>query len=919
MAARNRRKPMLEMGTRLGPYEITAHLGAGGMGEVYRARDTRLGREVAVKILPSEFGENAQLKLRFEREAQTISQLSHPHICLLYDVGESRIERLASSPTGDSVSSPDPQSSTLSYLVMECLEGETLAERLVRGPLPVDQVLRIGVEVADALEAAHRRGIVHRDLKPGNIMLTKSGAKLLDFGLAKSAEQPPLHLLTGSGESVSSSPTELRPLTTEGTIVGTFQYMAPEQIDGQPADERTDIFAFGCVLYEMLTGRRAFEGKSKGSLIAAIVSGQPQPVISLQPTTPPALDRVIQECLQKDPDDRWQSAHDIRRELEWIRGLFSSGGTAVEPQSPAHRRKRREGLAWALAVILPLAAIAATWMTTRNSAAELPVLVSAIAPPTGTELVATGDAGGPVTISPNGRHVTYVAKDDQGPRIWVQSLETGVAKPLPGTSGGMFPFWSPDSRSLGFFQAGRLQVMDLESSAPRAVAEAADARGGSWGPDGTILYSPFTQSGIWRVPAGGGEGVEVVKIERPYTTLRWPAFLPDGRRFVYLAATHVDPDNPETAIWLGSLEGGKPRKLFQSLGDAIPYGEFLLSLQGTQLVARKLGDGTIEGKPIPIRDNVLYDSGTWRTIASVSSSGLLVVQSTGGQLGSRLIWLDRAGKATGEILPQDTYTDVAIAPGGDQIAMSIGDPGGTLFLYDVERGVRTRFSFIDGTAGFPVWTPDGKQVIFNGMTAQSNGIFIKPVDGSRSERLVLEDDDGLRPTDVTPDGRFLLYDKRTPGEGNIMAVPIAGGEPFAVVKDPGQQVDGHLSPDGRWITYVSTWGGGRSVFLAPFPGPGGKWQVSGDTAAIYAWWNSNGNEILYLSANGSMNSVSISFEGNGVHLGSPQQLFSINVNTNSRSIGVSRDGTRFLARIASERSSGAATLVQNWDGKLRER
>ncbi len=915
---------MLTAGTRLGPYEITAPAGAGGMGEVYRARDTRLGRDVAVKILPSEFGQDAQLKLRFEREAQTISQLNHPHICTLYDVGEATLDGGGSGAEETSGAALEPRVFSLSYLVMELLEGETLADQIARGPLPLDLALRYAIEIADALERAHRKGIVHRDLKPGNVMITRSGAKLLDFGLAKSVEHGPLHLARpvredGSGDMApTNTPTAFKPLTVEGMVIGTFQYMAPEQLEGDEADARTDIFAFGCLLYEMITGRRAFEGKSRTSLIAAIVSGQPRSLAELQPASPPTLERVIRTCLEKDPDDRWQSARDLKRELEWIRE-GAPGTSEVPDAESAPRASRRRRLAWSLAVLLPVVAVFATWFVIRTLAPTPPVLVSAIAPPDGTELIVTGDAGGPATISPDGRWVVYVAKDDHGARLWVQSLATGAQKPLPETTGAMFPFWRPDSRAVGFFAGGKLNVLELDGAEPRPIAEAADARGGSWGADGTILYTPFTQAGIWRVPANGGPATEVVKLGQPFTTLRWPMILPDGKHFVYLAASHVDPVSPETSVWIAAVDGRENRKLVSTVGGAIPYRDYLLFLEGDRLVAQRLKGEELEGERIPVRDDVRYDPGTWRTIASVSNDGLMVVHPGGRRSGSRLLWFDRAGNITGEIQPQDTYTDVAIAPDGKTLAIGVGDPKGALYLYDLERKVRTRFSYVDATtADFPVWTPDSREVIFSGLDgAGRNRLYIKPVDGSSNERSLLEGKVGIRPTDVSPDGKILLYDEQKPGEGDVMGIPIAGGKPFVVIGGSGQQNDGHFSPDGKWIAYVSIWSGGRAVFVTPYPGPGGKWQVSGDNSALYCWWGGEGKEILYLGADGSMYAVSVSFDGGSVRLGAPQRLFSITVNTNSRSLGVSRDGMHFLARVPADQAGGAAMLVQNWDSALR--
>ncbi len=891
---------MIERGTRLGPYEIETPLGAGGMGEVYKGRDTRLDRSVAIKILPAHLSSNPEFKLRFEREARTISGLNHPNICVLHDVGE--VELAIPNPTAGQTAA----TSATSYLVMELCDGETLADRLVRGPLPIDQVLRYGIEIADALDRAHRSGITHRDLKPGNIMLTKVGVKLLDFGLAKTK---------GNGIPEPDGSTELKPVTQEGMIVGTFQYMAPEQIEGREADHRSDIFAFGALLYEMVTGKRAFDGSSRASLIAAILEREPQPIAEIAPLSPPALDRVIRSCLAKDPDERWQSAHDLRRELLWMRDGLSSPGQAAP--AIAHKGHSRERLAWVAAVALPLLVAALMWLALRPSDAPPVRLVSAIAPPAGAEIVVTGDAGGPVILSPDGRLAAFVATSDDGPMLYVQSLETGITTRLNGTERAMFPFWSPDSRSLGFFAEGKLAVTDLNGAPPRALADAADGRGGAWGSDGTIVYTPYTQAGIMRVPASGGSPVTITTLQAPYTTHRWPSFHPDGKHILYVAAMHSIPESPDTAIFMTALDGSGTQKLVASPGNGLVWRDWLLYLKTNKLVAQRLSGAALEGEPIVVWEDVLYDGGTWRAIFSISDGGLFSTHGRSNSDGNTVIsWLDRKGDRIGEIGPPAYYRDVALSPDESMIAVSIGDPLTTIHLHDIERGSRTRFSFLPGATADPHWTPDGRNIIFTTLGDAKFQLVIKPADGSAPERVLYESDILLRPSAVTPDSRYLLFERGSGLAGDIMRIPLAGGEPETVIGGPMQQYEGKLSPDGKWLAYIDSNSSGRNLFITSYPPSGARWQISNET--VYAsFWNQNGKELLYVSPYG-IRSVNIETSEKTVRVGQVTSLFAVNVNTNDRGIAMSRDGSRFLVVPIRQSTSGAATLITNFDLPLRD-
>ncbi len=874
----------LEAGTRLGPYEIVDSLGSGGMGEVFRARDTRLDRSVAIKILSSEFAGNAQLKLRFDREAKTISQLNHPNICTLHDVGHER---------------------DVDFLVMELCDGQSLADRLLKGPLPLEQALRIAIEIAGALDLAHRSGVVHRDLKPGNIMLTKSGAKLLDFGLAKGSSQN-----SAGGNELTGLLTEQKPLTAEGTILGTVQYMAPEQLEGAEADARGDIFAFGAVLYEMVTGRRAFDGKTRASVIASILDRDPVPLSQIQPVAPVALERIVKACIEKSPEKRWQSAHDLKRELEW---LVDSGPD--ETREVRGKRRMRAPLVAAL-IALPLIAAAATFVSLRLTAPAPRRLMSNISPPPHTHFVVTGDAAGPVTLAPNGHMAAFVATDGTVPRLWLQSLDSGAARALPATENAMFPFWSPDSHSIGYFSTGKLMAIDIDGSTPRQIAYAPDGRGGMWLPDGRIIFTPFTQAGLYSVRATGGNPKQITFPKPPYTTDRWPSPTADGKHMVYIEAMHGSPADPGTALVISTLDGKDPHKLTPAASSGLVFRDHLLFVRSDRLMAQKLENGALSGPVISLLDGVLTDPGTWRSIVSVSNDGLLATYPSGGGSGNlRLIWMDSSGKEIGEAGPPAVYRDVALSPDGQKLALTIGDPNALLYVEDIGRGTRSRLSFLNNTAD-PVWTPDGKSVVFQQSLNGSYSLMIKPADGSAMERTIVTAPYAIQPTSIDGERGVVIYNALLPGDTNIMAVPLSGGTARTVLGGPGQQQNGAISPDGRWLAYVDASTSGRYTYVTTYPEPGPKWQVS-DDATYKLWWSANGKEIRYLRDDGQIRNVAVMVEGKAVQFGPPRLGTRVNINTNREAISLSSDGSRFIAATLVSSDPGPATLVVNFDQPLK--
>jgi Tol biopolymer transport system component len=886
----------LSQGTRLGPYEILAPAGAGGMGEVYRARDTRLERTVAVKVLPAHLAQSGEVRQRFEREAKTISSLSHPHICALYDVGNQ---------------------DGLEYLVMEFLEGETLTDRLGRGTLPPDQVLRYGIEIADALDKAHRQGIVHRDLKPGNIMLTKSGVKLMDFGLAKVAGVGP------ANTSVSILPTQAGAnLTQEGTILGTFQYMAPEQLEGREADTRSDIFAFGAVLYEMATGRKAFAGKSQASLIASILSSEPPAISMVVPLAPPALDRVVRTCLAKEPDDRWQTAHDVMLQLKWI----AEGGSQTGVPAPAAaRRGGREKLAWSVAALLAaaVAALAALLLVRPRPAAHL--VRSTLLAPEKTTFHFIGELAGPPAVSPDGLSIAFNARDSAGKSLlWVRPLDSAAARPLAGTEDAMYPFWSPDSRFLGFFAGGKLKRIEATGGPAIVLADAPDGRGGAWNRDGIILFEPHFREPLFRISANGGKAAPATKFDdsRKETTHRFPFFLPDGKRFLYLAASHaVGTDSELHAIYLGSLDGALPRHLINVRSKPVYAAGHLLFVQQKTLMAQPFDakSGTLSGEAVPIAANVQDDPGFFTAVFSASESGVLVYQEAGGMADQHeFVWLDRTGKKLEAAGPKGNLWLPRFSHDFRRLAYAVGDPG-DIWIEDLSRHVSTRLTFDPADESYPVWSSDDTQLFFFSLQSGAGDIYRKPAFGTGSPELVYSSGILKNPTSVSPEGRFLLFDALDPKtKWDIDVLSLADREVTPFLHGEADELEGDFSPDGRWVAYSSNESGRFEVYVQPFPGPGGKWQVSSD-GGLAPHWRRDGKELFYLTSDHKLMAVAVR-TGTTFELETPKSLFQVRIRNDpsGRHYDVSADGQRFLVNAPLvEEDSPPITLVQNWPALLK--
>jgi eukaryotic-like serine/threonine-protein kinase len=889
----------LPSGTRLGPYEIDAPIGAGGMGAVFRARDTRLERTVAIKVLPSELAANAQFRLRFEREAKSISSLNHPNICTLFDVGNSDIV---------GVSGPE----TIHYLVMEHIEGETLADRLSRGPLPLDEVIRRGAEIADALDRAHRHGIVHRDLKPGNVMLTRSGIKLLDFGLARHEEHA---LLPEADEQLTAQ----KPLTQEGTILGTWHYMAPEQLEGLPADERSDIFAFGCLLYEMATGRRAFEGRSRTSIIAAIISSEPPPVSQIQPLAPPALQQIISKAIEKDPEERWQSIRDVRSALQWIAEAGSQAGVSKAVVS-ARRTSRRTLVGLAFAGWL-LAIAGAAWIAVSRSDGGRAI-------PFRSDLVALPDqplatvVTGAVALSPDGSRLLMTSSASAGSsRVVVREFAGGESRVLAGTEDASFPFWSHDGRSIAFFSEGKLKTVDANGGPVQILCDTHAGRGGSWGRGGVIIFAPDITGPLMQVSENGGTPV-VVTTAAASTTHRNPFFLADGRRFLF-----IERESRTEAfgrIMLGSLDGGEARQVAERGSNPQVARGFLLFVRDGNLVAQRFDSkkGTAEGALVPIANGIEYYNARDLANFSVNDSGLLVYRQKSPAM-TELVWYGRDGRVLDRVGEPGHYTGGRLSLDGSTVALVRSDASEMnydVWALDLERQQMTRSTFI-ATSGIITAVPsaDGQRLAlssFVGSGWASRAVWLQQTTGSNAPEQLIESATFMV-YDWSADGKYVLGTTQEPNSGHDVAWVSVDEpnklRPFAATRF--NESSPRLSPDGAWLAWVSDESGRWEIYVSDFPEGKRKWQVS-STGARSPHWTSDGRELVMEGPEG-MYSVTVEQSGGAPRFGAPVLLpISGGALDPNSSIIVGSAGDRLLILRRVRTDEQPLRLIRNWEASL---
>ncbi len=894
--------------THLGPYEILALTGAGGMGEVYRARDMRLDRTVAIKVLPAHLAQNPEFRQRLEREARAVSSLNHPHICILHDIG---------SQDG------------IDFLVMEYLEGETLAARIAKGPLPVDQALLTAIQTADALDKAHRKGVTHRDFKPGNLMLTKSGAKLLDFGLAKTAAP------------ANPDVTADRTLTAAGSLLGTFQYMSPEQLEGKDADARSDLFAFGAVLYEMITGRKAFPGSSQASVITAIMSADPPPASSLQPLTPPALDHVLRKCLAKDPDERWQSAGDLTSQLQWI--AQGSGATAAPLPSAAPLKPPAARAAWIAAAVFLVAFLAALVPALRHwreTPEKRPLIRFPFSAP---DKVETPPRDFPL-VSPDGQWVVGGGHGEgRSSLLWARRLDSLTSQVL---ADGHYPFWLADSRWVAFSSQGKLKKTDLSGAAPITLCDIVGGglRGGTSNRDGVILFAsggggegegpgPGNRPvQISQVPAAGGPSkpVTTLDVSRREVAHVWPQFLPDGRRFLYLALSS-QPEN--TGVYVASLDSSEKKRLLATDRKVVYASGYLLMMRGETLMAQAFDHDKLElrGDPAPVAEQVLLAPLAGEAQYSASENGVLVYfkGSSGGDV--QMTWFDREGKRLGTVGQPADYSNPALSPDEKRLAVGIRDrqtKTRDLWVFDLVRGTSSRFTFDPAEDLNPVWSPDGNRIAFTSERKGPRNLYVKPASGIGQEEALLESEARKSVEQWSPDGRYLVFNINVSNvstarqaNNDLWLLPLSGDrKPQPLLQTPFNENQAQVSPNGRWFAYQSFEARRPEVYVQNFPPSGGKWQVS-TTGGNEPQWRADGKELFYLQAGaGRLMAVDVQTGSAAFEAGIPKPLFDVplgGITARNRYVAT-RDGRRFLFLTRIEDTSGPPFVaVVNWPQALR--
>jgi len=894
----------LTPGTKLGPYQIESLLGAGGMGEVYRARDTRLDRTVAIKILTQGVADAPEVRQRFEREARAVSSLSHPHICVLYDVGHQ---------------------DGIEYLVMEYLEGETLAARIAKGPLSSAELLRYASQIADALDKAHRQGIVHRDLKPANVMLTKTGAKLLDFGLAKGEE-----IFQGD---IDSSPTMSRPLTVQGSIVGTMQYMSPEQLEGKTVDARSDIFSFGAMLYEMATGSKAFEAKSHASLIASILKEEPRPMRELQPLTPPGLEHIVKACLAKDPDDRPQSAHDLKLEFDWIRessGISQVAQPAEAIERPASRRKT-------LSVIL-----ASVVCTALAAGAVAFLLRPQPAPAERLEFsIPLQEEMSHMALSADGRMLAFVSPDpvSGANKVSVQHIGSAAATVLPGTDGASYPFWSPDDAYVGFFADGKLKKVAISGGAPQVLATATTGRGGTWGRRGVIVFSPQASGWLWKINADGSNLAPLSEKVFDGTKIishRWPVFLPDGDHLLFSTLTFTNPSNDQSSgIYLSSLAG--EAKIVAPLGRSNPgyangYLFYMDEKKSLRVTALDIAKATAASDSTVVTDSVGFQPSIFWGSFSVAENGTAVYNPNVGAALSVFTWYDRAGKELGTVGDVGVLSNPNLSPDDSRVAMDMADVKATsvnVWLNDVKHGTNSRFTFDNAEDVGGVWSRDGSLIAYRSLQASDTNVLVKQAQGLQPARSIFSvKDSGHVSDDVAPnswslDNKELLCTLQ-PAEGGsqLVLLSTSGGKMTRFLATKTSESNGQISPDGKWVAYASNESGDWEIYVTTYPTAAGKWQVSrgGGTEPR---WRGDGKEMFYVGPGSTLMAVPVSSDGTFA-AGNPTPLFRTQLraqvsSTDLFSYDVTKDGQRFLVnRYAKPAQVAPLHIVLNATADLRK-
>ena len=888
-------------GTRFNHYEILAPLGAGGMGEVYRARDERLGRDVAIKVLPASFAQDPDRLRRFEQEAKATSALNHPNILTVHDIGS-----YEGAP----------------FIVAELLEGEELRAQLEEGAIAPKKAIEYAQQIASGLTAAHAKGIVHRDLKPENLFVTADGrVKILDFGLAKLRPQPAMT----AGSDVETQ----RKITDPGTVMGTVGYMSPEQVRGQDLDHRSDIFSFGVILYEMLSGQRTFSGDSAIEVMNAILKDEPPELSETNAKVSPQLEKIVRRCLEKKPERRFHSVHDLGFALEGLPGSAGvSPATIVSTPTSAGRTraypKGRERFAWiaaAVAVLVALLALPFAVKYLRQSPPAAPTVTrfTIAAPEKATDISAP-------ELSPDGRHLVFVATVEGRRSLWLRPLGSLTAQSLPGTEGVSGPpFWSPDSRSLGFAARGELKKLDLAGGAPQTLCKlpADDSLisfGGTWNRDGVILFSDAAR--IYRVPATSGEPALALRSD-PSSSYRWPVFLPDGRHFL----VRRTPTQGTAEIHLAALDNQETTRLLAA-DSQMRYanGHLFFARAGALRAAPFDADSLkLTGEPIVISDKVRVTGNPGRGYFSVSDNGSLVYDPNALTDNQQLTWVDRMGKPLGMVGPLGEYEAPRLSPDGKRVAVARRDPQSRtrdIYVIDLARGAGSRLTFDPGDDRDPVWSPDGSRIAWLANRYRAFQIYQKLANGVGPEELLRKADVLIGPTSWSADGRFLLYTRFDPKtRQDLWVLPLAEGrQPALFWQTPFVENNGRFSPDGRWVAYASADQGRFEVYVQTFPASGGQWQIS-TSGGIQPWWRSDGKELYYLSADGKLMAVEVK-PGGSFEAGAPRALFDlapVRAIGGTSSYAVTATGDRFLFVTAREEAASLQfTVVTNWTAEAKK-
>ena len=909
----------LAAGKRLGPYEIIGPLGAGGMGEVYRAKDTRLDRTVAIKVLPTHLSADPEAKQRFDREARSISSLAHPNICHLYDVGHQ---------------------DGADFLVMEFLEGETLAARIQKGPLPTEQVLKVGTEICEGLEKAHKGGVVHRDLKPANIMLTKSGAKLMDFGLAKSTVA--VAVPNSSMTSPLGTPVSNQPLTQAGAIVGTFQYMSPEQVEGKEADARSDIFSLGTVLYEMATAHRAFDGKTMAGVMAGILERDPAPISSVQPSSPLMLDRLVKTCLAKDPDERWQTAHDVKLQLQSMReanSQYSAAASAattaaaaeaasVAASAQSRRNRDRTLLILGTALLTAIVAGALGYMA-HPTKPETKLAATILLPPN----LQVEPYNISFAFSPDSQKIAFIGVGEDGrSNIYIRPLDTEIPQLLPGTEGAASPFWSPDGHSIGFFADKKLKRIDVLNASITILCDAPAGRGGAWSGNGVILFAPSNQTGLSTVSATGGTPTPITMLGTETGTDRVPFFLPDGKHALFVRSS-LQFTAPGT-VYVLDIGSKKIEKLFDSDSEA-QYAEpgYVVFSRDGNLLAQSFDASTMKasGEPIVIAQHIAFNAVRRAAQFAVSKSGLLLYALDTGVSVKQLTWFNlEDGAEAGKLGEPNRFLWFRLSPDDKRAVAAIADGKSSsiaseksIWIYDLTRPNTTRLTFSSGAYEFPLWSGDG-QSVFYVESRPPVPIMQKSANNNSEAKQVFSDGMLHQISAISPDGQVLAFSTQIPRDFRIDMLPLAAdSKPSTFLAQDSNARAASFSSDGKWLSYISDQTGRYELYVVPYPGPGGKWQIS-KNGVIDGGWLKAPNKLAYMGADSKLYVVDVTTKGGAFDIVKTRNVFGGHPFPAvppflSPQYLITADAKRvILPKVIKDDAPNSLTLITNWTADLKK-